>query len=92
MIAGKTKSGFKFQIDQRALEDWSLINLATKYDACGSNLEKAAIVPEIANLLIGKGGFDKLEKHIRSKNDGYCTISDLQTEIFEIMQTKEIKN
>lgn len=91
MIEGITKTGFKYKIDPRALKDWKLIDLVTKYDEA-NDLVKAKLIPDLVNILIGAKGFEKLEKHIRSKNEGYCSITDLQTEIFEIMQTKELKN
>lgn len=91
MIEGKTKTGFKYKFDERVLEDWKLIDLVTNYDAVGK-LEKVKIVPDLVNMLLGNGGFDKLEKHVRSKNEGFCSVTNLQNELFEILQSKELKN
>lgn len=91
MIEGKTKTGFEFNIDERALEDWALIELTKKYDK-GNSLKKAEVVPEITNLLLGEGGFKKLEKHIRACNDGFCPIKALESELLEIINSNKVKN
>lgn len=92
MIEGITKSGFKFKIDERCLTDYKILGFVDAYDNA-DDIGKVKIVPSLTDFLLGAKGFDKLEKHIRSKNDGFCSISDLQNELFEIMNsTKEIKN
>lgn len=92
MIEGTTKSGFKFKIDERCLSDYSILRIIDEYDS-SDDMGKMRLIPGLVNFMLGKGGFEKLEKHIRSKNEGFCSITDLQTEILEVMQnTKEIKN
>lgn len=84
MIKSKTQSGFEFEIDERALEDWGIIEITKKYDKA-NNLEKADIIPELTNMLLGENGFTNLEQHIRKNNDGFCTITALQKEIMEML-------
>lgn len=92
MIEGKTKSGFKYKIDERCLTDYKIIEFVNQYDEA-DDMGKIQIVPKLTDFLLGTKGFEKLEKHIRSKNDGFCSIASLQTELYEIMNgTKEIKN
>lgn len=92
MIEGKTKSGFKFKIDERCLTDYRILEFVDEYDKA-DDIGKMRIIPSLTDFLLGTKGFEKLEKHIRSKNEGFCSISNLQTELYEIMSnTKEIKN
>lgn len=92
MIQGETKSGFKFEIDERILEDWSLVLLVKKYDNVKSDIEKTDIIPDLFNVLLGKGGFDKYEKYVRKNNDGFFPIPQIQADLFDILSSNKLKN
>ena len=92
MITGKTKSGFSFEIDERALHDVTLYSLIGLYDD-GTEIQKVTILPKLANFLLGEKGYESLEKHLRKKNDGFCTMEDIQAELMQILSAnKETKN
>lgn len=91
MIEGKTKSGFKFSVDERIINDWDLV------DAIGlSESDDASEVirglREIARLVLGNQ-VDALKKHIAKTNDGFHPSDVMASELAEIITiTKELKN
>ena len=92
MLEGKTKSGFNFKIDERVLHDVALYSLIGQYDE-GTEIQKIAVLPKLVNLILGAKGYEALEKHLRKKNDGFCTMDDMQAELVQIIQAnKETKN
>lgn len=43
-------------------------------------------------MLLGEKGFEKLKKHVKEQNDGYCPVEILSKEFTEIVQSdNEIK-
>lgn len=92
MVTGKTKSGFSFKIDERALHDVTLYNLIGLYDD-GTDIQKVTILPKLANFLLGSKGYEALEKHLRKQNDGFCSLENIQAELMQIISAnKETKN
>ena len=91
MIKGETKSGFKFEIDERATKDWKTIQCLRFITKNENALETIDAIGNLGEYLLGKN-FDKLIKHIEKKNDGYCTIEEISNEIIEIFKSTELKN
>ncbi len=91
MIEGKTKSGFKFAIDERILSDWRLVDAIGMSESDDAS-EQIRGVRNLMKLILGDQA-DALKKHIADKNEGFVPseqVTDLITEI--ITTAKEIKN
>lgn len=91
MVKGKTESGFKFEIDERVLEDWRLVTNIEMAESTNMT-EKVKGVAALVHLLLGNNE-SKLMEHISKKNDGFipteCLIAELAS---MIRNAKELKN
>lgn len=90
-MKGTTKSGFKFNIDERIIEDWRLIDAIAMAESDDPG-EQVRGTKAVADLLLGK---DKasLIKFIQDKNDGFVPASEMTNVIAEIITTvRELKN
>ena len=91
MITGKTKSGFKFNVDERILDDWRVVDaigMSESDDAseqiCGARM--------LVDLLLGNEK-QKLIDYIAKENDGYVPATAMTSVIAEIITaSREIKN
>lgn len=91
MIKGKTESGFKFEVDERVLDDWRLI---TNIELAESTVltEKVKGVTALVHLLLGDNE-PKLMEHIAKKNGGFIPTESIINELASIItNTKELKN
>lgn len=91
MIKGKTETGFKFEVDERVLDDWRLI---TSIELAESNIltEKVKGVTALVHLLLGDNE-PKLMEHISKKNAGFIPTDAIISELASIITTtKELKN
>lgn len=90
-MKGTTKSGFKFNIDERIIEDWRLIDAIAMAESDDPS-EQVRGTKAVADLLLGK---DKasLIKFIQDKNDGFVPATEMTNIIAEIITTvRELKN
>ena len=90
-MKGTTKSGFKFDIDDRIVGDWRLVEAIAmaESDDPGEQLKGSRAV---ADLLLGKDK-ESLMKFLQEKNDGFVPAIEVTNTIAEIMTTvREIKN
>lgn len=91
MIEGKTKSGFKFKIDERILDDWSLVEAIALSDSNDAS-EQIYGLKRLYDIIIGAQN-DALKKHIADKNDGFVPSTEVSNELVEIIKTaRELKN
>lgn len=79
MLSGKTSSGFQFQIEEDALDDWDLLEEMTAVD----DGESTRII-KVADLLLGSEQKNALKAHVR-KIHGRCKASAMVEEIGEIL-------
>lgn len=91
MIEGKTRSGFKFKIDERIGQDWRVISAIAMAESADS-AEQVKGTSNLVKLIIGKDE-QKLIDHIAKKNEGFVPVSAITSEIVDILSaTKETKN
>lgn len=91
MIEGKTKSGFKFKIDERILNDWRLVDAIGLSESDDAS-EQIRGVRNLVQLVLGDQA-DALKKHIADNNDGFVPMEKMTDVITEIITTtKELKN
>lgn len=90
-MKGTTKSGFKFNIDERIIDDWRLIDAIAmaESDDPGEQIKGSR---EVADLLLGKEK-ESLMKFLMQKNDGFVPALAMTNTLAEIMTTiRELKN
>lgn len=80
MIKGKTKSGFSFQLEESALDNFELIEEFAKADSG----DVGALVRGIT-MLLGEEQKKRLYEHLRT-DKGNVPIEAFQKAIFEIME------
>lgn len=88
MINGETKTGFKFEIDERALTDWNILQSIADIES-GDNVKVLKGVTNLANTLLGDKGLSTLLDHVRKCNDGYAPADKVQEELIEMFKTSE---
>ena len=89
---GKTKSGFKYEINEKILSDWRFLVAASKAQSKDSSEQLAGAV-EMVQLILGNDGYEGLIKHISERNDGSVPVEAVLNEVAEIINNhKETKN
>lgn len=83
MIEGKTKTGFKFKIDERIGTDWRVIS-AISLAENGNDSEKIKGTTDLVHLMLADNE-QKFMEHIASKNDGFVPITALTSELVDIL-------
>lgn len=91
MIEGRTKSGFKFKVDERVTSDWRVLSSISKAES--DNLTEQVIgITELVSVLLGNNE-KALMEHIKKKNDGFVPTEAVTSELADILKaTKELKN
>lgn len=90
-MKGTTKSGFKFNIDERIVEDWRLIDAIAMAESDDPG-EQIKGTRAVADLLLGKEK-ESLIKFLQDKNDGFVPALAMTNTIAEIITTiRELKN
>lgn len=84
MIEGKTKSGFKFKIDERIQSDWRLVKAIADSQNENSGIKLQGTVNMI-KLVLGDQE-ELLMQHIKKENDGFIPMEIMNAEITEIIQ------
>lgn len=85
MLKGKTKTGFKFEIDERALNDYELIELLAETE------ENPLVVAKVLTKLLGDQKADLIE-HVRDE-DGFVPADKLMEELEEVFNaSNQTKN
>jgi len=90
MIAGKTKSGFEYQISEKILKDYRYVRAIAKLQK-GDNADKFIAFDEISTLLLG-GKVEDLIKHVEGLNGGYAPLEVMAAEMNEIIEACSPKN
>ena len=96
MIEGKTRTGFKFKINENALKDWEYLthlSNAQKQLTRGDEgvLEMFGEFDWLLSFLL-KEDKEKLFEHIRKNNDGYLPSDVVAAEWMDISGAGKLKN
>lgn len=86
MITGMTKAGFKFELDESALDNWELIESLQKVDTGHSGY-----IVDSAKLLLGKNQYEDLKTFLKEK-DGMIKATTMYEEISSIFEVTKLKN
>lgn len=84
MLKGTTKSGFFFEIEDKRLNNYELLEAISEVD------DNALVLPKLIKLLLGDSKASALKNHIRDE-EGFVSAEDLMAEIKEIFEAKHLK-
>ena len=91
MVEGKTKSGFKFKIDERLMDDWRLLKFIALAESSDPS-EQLRGASNLVTLLLGDQEPAMLD-FIAKKNKGFVPATAVSEIITEILTTvKDLKN
>ena len=85
MLKGTTKSGFKYEVQDEALNDYELFELISEVD------ENPLILPKLILKLLGEKQKNNLITHVK-KEHGTAPLDVVSNEVMEIFKNKPIKN
>jgi hypothetical protein len=94
MVKGKTKSGIKFQIDERIRDDARFIYYLSKaQDKKAGIEEQSKAITGILKLVFGDDdGVITFMNAVASTNGGICDVSTMLSELTEIFDAIDAKN
>lgn len=82
MFKGKTTSGFSYEIDERILDDYELVEMVANID------DDFTVFPKLLNKLLGKKQMESLKSHVKNSS-GYVSIEKMTEELFDIFGNSE---
>lgn len=88
MTEGKTKSGFKFKINETIFKDWDFLTLTDAIRNDGATMSE---VNKLITMVLGEKGFESLKEHVRKKL-GYADHTMIENEFKEICSSAQVKN
>lgn len=90
-MVGKTKSGFKYNIDERIKSDWRMLEAIADSESSDASIQLKG-VNNLVNLLLGEDK-DKLIEHVKKNNDGFVPTMAVMAEITDMLEgNKPLKN
>lgn len=88
IVKGETKTGYKFEYDDKILHDWELVKLLAKADE-----EDVSASVKLFYFILGDEGVKKLEEHCSKGGKNRVTIERMRNEMLDIIQyNQEAKN
>lgn len=81
MLKGITTSGFAFEIEDKALDSWELLEALVDVD----NGHYSATV-RVARLLLDKAQLDRLKEHCRDSETGIVSQNKMFAELADILK------
>lgn len=85
-MKGITSTGFEFDVDQKRLDDYELLeDLADMTDG------KEGKIVSVINRLLGEEQKEKLKNHLRDE-DGRVAASSMTQEIMDVFKALKAKN
>ena len=84
MLKGTTKSGFKFEIDDKHLGNYELLEAISDVE------DSPLALPRVIKLLLGDSKAKALKNHVRD-DEGFVSSEKLSAEIMEIFESQTLK-
>ena len=78
-MKGKTSSGFEFDVEEKALDDYRLVK-----DLRAISKGDGGLIVDVTERLLGVDQEEALMKHVENLNDGKCSASAMVAEIRDI--------
>ena len=94
MVKGKTKSGIKFQMDERVKDDARFLYYLTKAQDDESDMsEKSKAMMGMLKLIFGSDeGVISFMDAVASVNNGVCNVESMLSELTEMFDALNAKN
>lgn len=86
MINGKTKSGFRYSIDENVITDFEFLENLENVMENGTGLSKTLI------FLLGEKQKKALVNYVRDKKTKRVPVKDLMKEVEDILSNPKLKN
>lgn len=87
-----TKTGFKFDVDERIFTDYRFVDAIAEASDPDNKVGELRATAELVNLVFGDKKKDFLE-HIKKKNDGFVPAEIVNNELqFVITEYNALKN
>lgn len=84
MLKGTTKSGFNFDIEDKRLNNYELLEAISEVE------ESPLALPRVIKLLLGDSKAKALKNHVRD-DEGFVSSEKLSAEIMEIFESQTLK-
>ena len=84
MLKGTTKSGFNFDIEDKRLNNYELLEAISEVE------ESPLALPRVIKLLLGDNKAKALKNHVRD-DEGFVSAEKLSAEIMEIFESQTLK-
>ena len=84
MLKGTTKSGFNFDIEDKRLNNYELLEAISEVE------ESPFALPRVIKLLLGDSKAKALKNHVRD-DEGFVSSEKLSAEIMEIFESQTLK-
>ena len=84
MLKGTTTSGFKFEIEDKRLNNYELLEAISEVE------ESELALPRVIKLLLGDNKAKALKNHVRD-DEGFVSADKLSAEIIEIFESQPLK-
>jgi hypothetical protein len=86
MSKGITKTGFQYEVDDKKVDDYELLELLAAVE------EDVTKYPKLFKFLLGEKQLSRLKEHLH-KIDGYVSMKKIEKEVaYIISSTKDLKN
>ena len=94
MVKGKTKSGIKYQLDERVKDDARFLYYLAKAQDDESDMgEKSKAIMGILKLIFGSDdGVITFMDAVAATNDGVCNVETMLSELTEMFDALNAKN
>ena len=90
MIKGTTSSGFEYEVSDKIGNDFRFVRTIAKIEN-GSDMETLTGMVDLAGILLGDGGIDRLSAHVQEP-DGTVPIDRIMEELNEIISSAQQKD
>lgn len=81
----KTSTGFEFELDEKRLNNYELVEAIAEAD------NNPMMLPKVVKLLLGSVQASNLKDHLRDEN-GLVDTNKMLSEVKEIFESKQVKN
>lgn len=93
MVKGKTKSGIKFQVNEKVARDGRFLYFLTKMQDKSDTVAGTNAFNSMLELLFGPdGGVIEFMNAVAAANNGICDIDVMMGELSEIFDALKAKN
>lgn len=88
-MTGETKSGFKFEINEKIFNDWDFITLSDDIKGGKASMRD---INTLFIMVLGSKGFKDLKDHVSKNHDGIVDVTAMKDEFAEIVESTKVKN